>query len=240
MIEKISRSKTLLFMTIALISLLIAVGFDIIDSKFSFHELVVEFHGLVFDLFIFGILLTIYETINNRKEKIERYLEELNDYRFWESEESMYRTRGLIKRLIDLKVNELDLSFCYLATDKSFASYRNFRNWNFTGADINDSLFLLSDMKNANFYLANLKDTRFDQVNLTNCKFSDSNLLDTVFEKCIFSDTEFSGAIVKTVNWFDELEKNENIGTDFLRKKYLLKRNPETLNDIVTFIIKVR
>ncbi len=228
----------MLFFYLALICFPIAIVFDIFDSKFSFHELIVEFHGLVFDLFIFGILLTIYETINFKKEKIERYFEVINDYRFWKSEEAMFRIRGLVKRLVELNEKELDLSHCYLATDKSFFSYKDMKNWKFSGADISDSMFILNDMENANFYLANLMNTSFNQVNLTNCDFGNSNLYNTVFTKCKFSNTEFSGSIVKTKNWIEELEKNENIGTDFLREKYILKLNTESINDIKTYVIK--
>lgn len=111
LIKNIIKSKIGLFIGLGIIVMIIAVILDFYDCNFSYHDILVEFHGLVFDLFVFGIILTIYETNKSKKEKaqadkkrktdlIERYTEEINDFKFWKSEEAMYRTRGLIKRLV--------------------------------------------------------------------------------------------------------------------------------------------
>lgn len=236
--NRITRSKVNLFIGLSIIGLIIIIILDFFDSQFSFHDIFVEFHGLVFDLFIFGILLTIYEYINSRNEKIERYQEEINDYRFWKSEEAMYRTRGLIKRLVDLKVKNLDISHCYLATDKSFSSYKDMSNWKFSAANLRDSFFLMSNLNNANFYMTNLMDTTFNQVNLTNCKFGSAILYNTKFEKCTFINVDLSEAMVKATNWFDELENYENIGIDLIKEKYTISDNPEVIHDIKMYRIK--
>ena len=235
--KRIRESKVNLFILLALICSLIVFLLDLFDTNFSYHDILVESHGLIFDLFIFGILLTFYETVNNKREKIERYTEEINDYKFWESEEAMFRTRGLIKRLVDLNAKNLDLSHCYLANDKSLSSYKNMSNWRFSGADLSNSLFLLSTLENAHFYYSNLMDTRFDQVNLTNCKFSSANLYNTDFEKCILYGADFSNSIIKSKNWFYELEKNKNIGVDEIKNKFLIIENPESIDNIKTYII---
>lgn len=221
--NKIKKSKTNLFIGLAICCLILVIVLDLFDSNFSYHDILVESHGLVFDLFIFGILLTIYETVNHRKEQIERYKEEISDYKFWKSEESMYRTRGLIKRLVDLGEKNLDLSFCYLATDKSFGQYKDMTNWNFTGAVLNDSFFCVSDMTNSNFYFANLQESRFDNVNLTNAQFDSTNLIDSKFLNCDLTNTNFDNAAINNINWFNRLESEKNIGVDILRKKYCIQ-----------------
>ena len=231
--KKITQSKTNLFIGLSICCLLIVSFLDLFDNNFSFHDILVESHGLVFDLFIFGILLTTYETLSSRQEKIDRYKEEISDYKFWKSEESMYRTRGLIKRLVELNEKELDLSFCYLSTDKSLSQYKDMRNWKFTGATLDESFYMLCDMSNCNFYMAKLQESSFDQVNLTNCNFGATNLLGTEFSSCDLTNCKFENAAVLEHNWLDKLESQKNIGVDILREKYTL--SAKTFNNGGTY-----
>lgn len=219
-----SSSKTNLFIGIALIGLFIVLCLDFMDSQFSFHDILVESHGLIFDLFIFGIIFTIYDSLSSRKEKIKRYKEEIYDYKFWKSEEAMFRTRGLIKRLVELNEKELDLSHCYLANDISFSFYRNMINWKFSGANLKNSFFLMSDLENAHFILTNLNGATFNEVKLTNCKFNSASLYNTHFEKCTFNNTHLSDCLVKEENWFEILENNRNIGVYALKEKYRISK----------------
>lgn len=220
LLKKSLESKTYLFILLTVICFLLIVIFDFLDPDFKVHDILVEFHGLLFDLIVLGVLLTIYESITSRLETIKRYTEELNDYKFWKTEEAMYRTRGLIKRLVDLKVKELDLSNCYLATDKSLSQYKDMQNWQFCGANLYDSFFMFSNMTNCNFYISNLEDSSFTNVNLTNCKFGGANLMNTKFEKCDFHNVELDNAFVNSEFWFDELDRNKNINTIELKEKY--------------------
>ncbi|CAC9977005.1 pentapeptide repeat-containing protein [Flavobacterium panici] len=220
--KKSLESKTNLFVSLTILCLILIIIFDILDPDFKIHDILVEFHGLLFDLLILGILLTIYESITSRLETIKRYQEELNDYKFWKTEEAMYRTRGLIKRLVDLNVKELDLSHCYLATDKSLSQYKEMQKWQFSGTNLYDSLFILANMSNCNFYISNLEESSFVSVNLTDCRFGGANLINTKFEKCNFHNAQFDGAIVGSEFWFDEMERNQNINFGEIREKYNL------------------
>lgn len=230
--EKISKSKTLLFIIIAISCFLIVSIFDFFDQDFSFHDILVEFHGLVFDLIIFGILITTYETISSKKEKIERYYEELSDYKFWKSEESMYRTRGIIKRLVCLGEKKLDLSFCYLANDNSMLLYTEMTEWNFTGATLTNCGFGASNMTSSNFTLAKLNRGTFIDVNLTHSNFRNTNLYLTKFENCNLTNVDFLNAPVESKNWFSELKKSKNIGVEVLRSKYVIEEIKNEYNTI--------
>jgi hypothetical protein len=221
-LSEITKSKTNFFVGIALIGLLVVLLFDFFDSKFSPHDILVEFHGLVFDLFVFGIILTTYETITSNKEKIERYKEEINDYRFWKSEEAMYRTRGLVKRLVDLKEKEIDLSNCFLETDKSLSSYKNMKSWEFSGAFLKDSLFLSNDLSDSKFYLTDLTNATFTKVNLSHCNFNHAILHNTSFDRCDFNDVELINATITDPNWFDTLKTKKNIGVEKMELKYFI------------------
>lgn len=79
-------------------------------ADFSWHDLLVEANGMVFDLLVFGILLSLYEALKEKREKIERLMEEIEDYRDWQGQEAVYRTVGAIRRLIDLKADRSKVS----------------------------------------------------------------------------------------------------------------------------------
>ncbi|SNR34730.1 Pentapeptide repeat-containing protein [Lutibacter flavus] len=220
---------------LSILGLIIVLVLDFFDEKYSYHDILVEFHGLIFDLLIFGILLTIYETIKSKNDNITRYKEEINDYKFWENEEAMFRTRGLIKRLYDLNAKNIDLSHCYLASDNSFSTYDNMKNWKFSGANLSNTMFMMSTLENAQFYSTNLKEATFVQVNLTNCSFCSAILYKTNFEKCIFTNVDISNSVVYEKNWFELLESKENIGISLLKEQFELK--PNLINDIEVYRI---
>ena len=235
--DKVLKTKTNLFISLAITCSILVIILDFFDNNFKYHDILVEFHGLIFDLFVLGIVLTIYESINSKKDEIEKYQNELSDYKFWKTEESMFRTRGLIKRLVNLGVKVLDLSFCYLATDKSLSAYKNMQNWKFTGATLNDTLFLMSDMTKSNFYISNLQDASFVSVNLTECEFGGTNLVNTKFEKCNLTEVRFENAIILNRNWFDELEEAENLQVHELINKYKIVEYNQRENQIQLYKI---
>lgn len=230
-------SKTNFFIGITITSLIVAIALDFLDCKFAFHDILVSFHGLVFDLIVFGLVLTIYEKISSDKETIKRYKEEINDYRFWKNEQAMFRIRGLVKRLVELKEKELDLSHCFLETDKSFSQYKDMKGWTFSGAFLRESVFILSNLSNAQFYFTDLTNATFVNVNLTDCTFSSAILFDTKFEKCDFTNVELDDACVSDSNWFEKLEKNKNFGISGLTKSYII-RNVTGGNNSVYKIIR--
>lgn len=249
--KNIVGSKIGLFILLAVVCLLTVIGLDFKDAQFNYHDILVEFHGLVFDLFIFGILLTIYESIRSKKEKLEseenkrlvliaRYKEEINDFRFWKSEEAFYRIRGLVKRLVDLGEDKIDISHCYLATDKSFSTYKNMSEWKFSAANLQDSFFLMSNMEKVQFYMTNLSESSFVQVNLSKSNFGDANLYKAEFKKCDLNNIKLDGALVGNINWFEILKRNENVGVESLENKYIIDEEPLKHKSDYVFRIKLR
>ena len=236
------EGKVGVFLVLLLGTLLVLVWLDYLDRDFSYHDILVESHGLAFDLLVFGAVITYYEIKKHKEEKtvsqanereasIKRYKEEISDYRFWKSDESYYRTRGLIKRLVDLDVTELDLSHCYLKGEFSFSTYDRMIGWRFSAADLEGAFFLQSNMSNSHFYLTNLKNATFTTVNLDGSAFDDSNLLNTKFNNCNLDNTSFRDAVISDINWFETLEAAGNKGVEDLREKYKLETYVELNND---------
>ena len=98
------------FFIVGFVEVLLIVGFLDIYYLGKLGGVLVEAHGLVFDLFIFGIVLTAYEVVRGKQDKVERYKEELDDYRGWEEEEAGYRVAGIIRRLEAEGIEDIDFN----------------------------------------------------------------------------------------------------------------------------------
>jgi len=58
-----------------------------------------EAHGVLFDLLLFGCLLLWFEQKAEKRRRVDRYKNAIEDFLGWESEEAMYRIVGNIRRL---------------------------------------------------------------------------------------------------------------------------------------------
>ena len=59
----------------------------------------IEAWGTVFDVLIVGIIFALYAVHRDRKERIERHVEEIDDFKKWNSEEARLRIAGAVRRL---------------------------------------------------------------------------------------------------------------------------------------------
>lgn len=95
--------------------------------KPSLEDVLVEVHGLLFDIILFGVVLSVYETILEKRASqereqrtketlISRYTEEIDDFRLWDEKEASFRILGNAKRLKKLGVKNVPLNNCYLAS----------------------------------------------------------------------------------------------------------------------------
>lgn len=115
-IEKILASPIL----IALL-LLISIGFllrklilkeNIIYEGAFIRDIITEIHGLLFDIFVFGIVIVIFNKIGEKRRNIKRYTEEIADFRDWDEKEAKFRIVGNIRRLNNNGFFNIDLHNC--------------------------------------------------------------------------------------------------------------------------------
>lgn len=221
------NSKILFFIGLTIIGSTTILYLDYSDKDFNLHEILVEFHGLIFDLIIFGLLLTIYDSIKSRQDRIVRYKEEISDYSGWESEEAKHRISGLVKRLIQLKVKKIELYNCHII----HCPYtKKMIDWKFATAKLYNSHFIACDLTKSTFYLSELHDVSFSSVDLTDCDFGMAILDDCYFNKCIFTNTTFNYAYVSEQDWYEQIIQDENIGVEILKEKYIISSNSITMN----------
>ena len=231
--------------------MVLTVFLDYKDEDFSFHDILVEFHGLIFDLFFLGIILALYENYREKKDKTERYKEEIDDFRKWQSEEAKYKILGNVRRLYDLGTTEFILNQCYLKNG-DLTEY-NFTNSSFAFANLEQACFTRSNLNNCTFVGSNCRklfcvetmanNANFERVDLsnstfTNCDLSSSNLKGANLKNVKICGTDFNNADMSFANlnkikvydenWLETLRLNNVKGIDKLSEKYEIR--PESLD----------
>lgn len=201
----------------------------------NWGDVLVEAHGLAFDLLVLGILLTIYSSVKDKRDleerivkerqlKIDRYLEEIDDYRTWNDKEAMYRIAGNIKRLNELRVTNINLFNCKLKNvqlrsinlSESYLTGSDFGNGYLRGALLNGAkligaYFGDSNLRGASLQNCDLERCKFQRSNLqgadlrnSKCEralFWDANLQNADLRNCNLSGAKFGGAILCSVRF---------------------------------------
>lgn len=217
------KSKTLFFGIITILIAITILILDFKDTSFRYHDILVELNGLVFDLLIFGILITIYDTAKEKKDKITRYKEEIDDYRHLENDIASFRVIGAIKRLLDLGVKEIDLSFSYII--RTFETPPTIKKWDFVFSKLFNCKFILRNFDNCSFYSAHFKDVSFGNAVFSNCDFEFAIFEDCYFSDCTFIDKiNFNYTYIESEKWLVSLIK-ENKGLEKVLEHYIISDN---------------
>jgi len=173
------------------------------DMNSTIEGLWTEAFGMLLDIVFLGIIFTLFKEKNSKKDLINRYLEEIDDYRNWKSEEATVRIIGNIKRLQKLDVNTLNLDFCYFGseTDLSSITVKNIiqLNSNFEICTFNNSVFDSCTLKNCNFEGSNIQNTEFLRCDLAGSKLEQSDLEGTLFSNTDISNVSFKHSNLRNV-----------------------------------------
>ncbi len=68
------------------------------DGDFM-ENVLVEAHGMLFDILDIGVLILFLNKLVEKQMESQRYLDEIDDFRGWESEEASYRIASNLRRL---------------------------------------------------------------------------------------------------------------------------------------------
>lgn len=213
------------FFIVGFIEVFLIVGFlDIfyLYELFDFgkwENILVEAHGLVFDLFIFGIVLTAYEVIRSKQDKIERYKEELDDYRGWTENEAAYRVAGVIRRLEaegveDINFERLHLGRCsreivekaakagvhILSLQKARLDRADLRGADLGFANLQNAFLVASDLRGANLGFASLENAILSATNLQEVDLTTAILQGAILSEANLQEALLDGAILQGAN----------------------------------------
>ena len=146
-------------------------------------QVLAEAHGMIFDIAVIGILIYWLNENGQRRLRIRTYIDEIEDFRLWESEEAAFRTVGNIKRLNRHRIFKIDLVNCHLA--RTNLSHVTLRGANLNSANVSYSNLIECDLENA----------RMNQTN-----FTGSNLNQALLQKSFASGTNFRNASMIMAN----------------------------------------
>ena len=152
--------------------IVLTLSLKLYDLDFC-KNVLVEAHGMLFDLLIIGLLILWLNEKGKKQVTIQRYENEIDDFRGWESEEAARRIRGNIIRLNKEGVCSINLEGCFLKSMK-------LDNVNLQGAFLNS---------------ANLQGASLRRANL-----QQAWLIDTKLQKTILHTTDLQGATLEGAN----------------------------------------
>jgi uncharacterized protein YjbI with pentapeptide repeats len=182
--KPVTRVQRLFILSLIIVTLL-SLPFWLADYCAFFENVMVEAHGLLFDLLILGIFLTwLSERAEQRREQlrqqdqrnltIQRYQEEIDDYRGWDEKEAMYRITGLIRRLNKLNAAPINLHRTFLS--RADLSSISLKGADLYKADLRSAILYEADLHNAKLYRAILGGANLYQADLRGADLRSADL----------------------------------------------------------------
>lgn len=181
-------------------------------------------HASIVEVFLLGLFITWFNRLTEKKRNIQGWVEEIDDYRGWKEPEAAYRIRGIIKRLNNVNISEINLNECNLQDmdlmqfDLKKASIINTNLNNASMIEINLDGARLFDAKliGANLWLASLIDAKasasnFGGANLTDSNISGAQLMNSIFENASFMSANITGADLTNANMSGAKLQNANL-----------------------------
>lgn len=162
------------------------------DMELFYENILIEAHGMLFDLLIIGILLVWLNKNGEKQLRIRRYAEEIDDYRHWKSEEASFKIIGNIKRLNKDKITQIDLFNSYLKNAN--LNYVDLSGSNMNYVILDEASMVNSMLCRVRFNQASLKGTKLNKADFKGAFLSGANC-----ENASMIKSDFEGAqLIKT------------------------------------------
>ena len=180
----ITAHKARFFILCGVLASIIILTLDY-RNGFDWQGIQVEAHGMLFDVILFGIILSFYEAYMDKKrkeedeertknERIQRYQEEIEDFLGWDEKEASYRIVRNIKRLYKEGVTNINLH-------RAFLSGADLCDFNLCGSNLEqaileETILCRTNLKGVNLRMANLKGANLFEANLSGADLSFADL----------------------------------------------------------------
>jgi uncharacterized protein YjbI with pentapeptide repeats len=177
-------------------------------------QILVEAHGMIFDILVIGILLYWLNERGEIRQRIRTYHEEIDDFRQLESAEASYRTIGNIKRLNRHQVTQINLvNSCLPRTN---LNYVNLKGSNMNSANLSNSTLIESNMEGARLNQANFENSNLNQVCMrgayaSGANFGDAFLIKAQLQNALLIKANFNNAYLMEA----DLRGSYLMGADF-------------------------
>lgn len=174
------------------------------DPEAYVKSVMIEAHSMLFDLAIIGILLLWLNNSGEKRLRIRKCIDEIDDIRFWKSPEASYKILANVKRLLRDNVTKIDLNNCYLRNLN--LNFANLKGANLNYADLEQSSLIDTNFMYARLNQANFNDTNLNRANMSNSLLSGANLkrtkgIKTNFEKACLIKANFQDAFLIEANF---------------------------------------
>ena len=183
-------------------------GLSTIHNKYSWSDILVEAHGMLFDLLVFGIVLSIYDAFRRKIERIQRYEDEMDDFKEWGKREGTLRIVGNLKRIRRETLKTLNLSGYSL-------KYANLKEMNFPSWTFNNVNFDSSTIKYSNFFRAKMDSVKIRESEVEYTIFGAAEMHNSNLSKSKFIECDFHSAYLHNA----DLQEAEFIDCDFMNTK---------------------
>lgn len=167
------------------------------------YDLLIQGHGMMFDIALIGMLLYWLNQNGEKRSRIRMYQDEIDDFRLWESAEAAFRTVGNLKRLNRHGIYDVNLVNCYLSNTN--INYVNLKGSNMNSANISNSSLIDVVLENARLNQTNFENSNLNSANMrgayaSGAIFKDAFLIKADMENSFLIKTNFKGAFLMEAN----------------------------------------
>lgn len=192
-------SSTVIFSVITLLlCVLISLSLYSIypDYRVGFFEgIFIEFNGMIFDIFVFGIVTAVFIQLTEKNRELTRQREIIDDYKKWDSDEGKLRIAGAVRRIN--RLGRTDIDFGGLEISKF--SFRQHDIRSIKGSTFHDGTWGEMGSRDE----VKLERVEFDSVDCSNVVFSTLNPVSGLgiswalasIENCTFRDATLLKAV---------------------------------------------
>ncbi len=237
--EKVIEHPLRSAFTVLVLVSIIVIGLSLPLYIGQFDEMylnvLAEAHGMIFDILVIGILLFWLREQGDRKQRIHQYIDEIDDFRMWESEEAAFRNVGNIKRLNRHGITKIDLVGTYLT--KTNLSKVNLAEANLNTANVSNSVLIDANLEQARLNQTNFENANLNQGNLrktyaSGANFKDAFLIKADFEGAFLIKTNFNNSYLMEANLRDSALAEANFENANLYKADLRGAEGLTLEQL--------
>lgn len=190
--------------------MLLSLNYYLKDSEGFWGQVLVEAHGMLFDIAIIGILLFWLNQNGEIRQRIRTFQNEIDDFRLWKSEEAAFRTVGNIKRLNRHKIFDINLANCHLP--RTNLSYVNLRGSNLNSANLSNCSLIEVEFEGCRLNQTNFENSNLNGANLKSAYANGANFQDSYLIKA-----QMVGAFLIKSNF-----KNSFLMESDLKESYLM------------------
>lgn len=189
----------LVFVLATLIVVPASLPFYLLDPWGFLENIMSEAHGMLFDLLVIGCFGYWLTHRVERRQKNNRYREEIEDFRGWQSPEATHRIVGNIRRLNrgGVKTN-MQLTEAYLrGANLADVSLADADLW---GADLEGAMLRDATLNGANLAGANLAQANLERADLRETDMRGAHLQEADLERVLLDDADLRGATLTSAD----------------------------------------